>query len=347
MQAIKDDQKVLRQAIEEWLAEGTITAEQAEKMKSGIGIPSSQRQQLAQYFFIIAVSSALLAFGALFLDEKILERLRRSFLLSNYTIALGSALLAAVAYWYARRKRPAVTETSYEVYLSVGGLCTLVALTYLCKEIGSGEGYTLFTGLCTIIFCVLSAAFRSRVLWICSLLAFMGWFGAFSTVNSHNNLFLGMNYPLRFSLFGVLIILLSGIQARIAWLASFRHLTYHIGILIFFTGLWGVSVFGNFGSLDSWQSVRQTRMLPYSIVTGVILGSTLYAGIRRNDAILRDYSILFLLLHLYTRYFEYFWDAMNKGLFFLFLAISFGLLARWLSKTRINPPQANESIRKA
>lgn len=343
MQANKDEQKVLQQAIEEWLADRTITPEQAEKMKAGVGIRPSQRQQLAQYFFIIAVSSALLAFGALFLDEKILERLRRSFLLSNYTIALGSAVLAGIAYWYARRKRAFVSDTTYEVYLSAGGLCTLVALTYFCKEIGSGEGYTLFTGLCTIVFCLLSAAFRSRVLWICSLLAFMGWFGAFSTVHSLNNLFLGMNYPVRFSLFGVLIIALSRLQAKIAQLASFRNLTYHIGILICFTGLWGVSVFGNFNSLDQWQSVRQTRMLPFAIATGLILGGTLYSGILRNDNALRDYSILFLLLHLYTRYFEYFWDAMNKGLFFLFLAVSFGLLARWLNKTRINPAQSNQT----
>jgi uncharacterized membrane protein len=346
MQASKDDQKALRQAIEEWLAEGIITKEQADKMKASAGMRPSQRQQLAQYFFIIAVSSALLAFGALFLDEKILERLRQSFLLSNYTIAIGSAVLAAVAYWYARRRHHFISDTSYEVYLSAGGLCTLVALTYLCKEIGAGRGYTLFTGLCTIVFCLLSAAFRSRVLWVWSLLALMGWFGAFSTVHSHNNLFLGMNYPVRFSLFGALIIALSTLQTKTKQLAPFCYLTYHIGILICFTGLWGVSVFGNFASLDNWQAVRQTRMLPYAVATGLILAGTLYAGIRRNDAALRDYSILFLLLHLYTRYFEYFWDAMNKGLFFLFLAVSFGLLARWLSKTRINPAQENQSVQK-
>src|ERR1043165_3946855 len=334
MHVDKDDQKILRRAIDEWLASETISAEQAETMRASIGVKQSQRQRLAQYFFIIAVSSALLAFGALFLDEKILEKLRRSFLLSNYTIAIGSAVLAAISFWYANRKKGEISATSYEVYLLPGGLCTLVALTYLCKEIGSGPSYTFFTGLCTIIFCVLSGAFRSRVLWICCLLALMGWFGAFSTVHAHNNLFLGLNYPARFSVFGILVMGLTWVEARIERLSPMRTITYHLGILICFTGLWGVSVFGNFGTLSEWQAVRQARMLPYAIITGLVLAGTLYAGIRRNDAALRDYSILFLLLHLYTRYFEYFWDSLNKGLFFLFLAVSFGLLARWLAKNR-------------
>lgn len=334
MQPSKEEAGILRQAIDEWLAAGVISEHQAEQMRLSIGKPASQRQQLAQYFFIIAVSSALLAFGALFLDEKILEKLRQSFLLSNYTIALGAAALAAICFWYTRRRRAAISETTYEVYLLAGGLCSLVALTYLCKEIGPGRGYTFFTGLCTIVFCALSLAFRSRVLWICALLALMGWFGAFSTVFSHNNLYLGLNYPTRFAVFGAILIFLSGLMKTKKRLQPMQAITYHLSILICFTGLWGVSVFGNFSSLDAWQAVRQTQMLPYAIITGLLLGGTLYYGIRRNDAPLRDYSILFLLLHLYTRYFEYFWDAMNKGLFFLFLAVSFGLLARWLSKSR-------------
>lgn len=334
MQVSKDEQQLLRRAIESWTAEGIIDAQQAEAMRAGIGARPSQRQQLAQYFFIIAVSSALLAFGALFLDEKILERLRRSFLLSNYTIAFAAAVLAAICFWLVQSRRGHLSETSYETYLLPGGLCTLVALTYLCKEIGSGPAYTHFTALCTLVFLALAATFRSRVLWVGCLLALMGWFGAFSTVHSANNLFLGLNYPARFSVFGVLVVGLSWLQGRWARLAPMRGLSYHLGLLICFTGLWGVSVFGNFATLDEWQAVRQARMLPFAIATGAALAGCLFLGIRRNDAVLRDYSILFLLLHLYTRYFEYFWDALNKGLFFLVLAVSFGLLARWLARKR-------------
>jgi uncharacterized membrane protein len=334
MELSKDEQRLLRQAIENWSAGGIIDAKQAEAMRDSIGAWPSQRQQLAQYFFIIAVSSALLAFGALFLDEKILEQLRRSFLLSNYTIAFAAAVLTAISFWLVQRRHRHLSETAYEAYLIPGGLCTLVALTYFCKEVGAGAGYTFLTGLCALVLFAEAAGFRSRVLWVGCLLALMGWFGAFSTVHAHHNLFLGLNYPARFSVFGLLIIGLSWLLGTSARTKQFQGITYHAGILICFTGLWGVSVFGNFGSLDAWQTVRQARMLPYAIATGASLAGSLFLGIRRNDAVLRDYSILFLLLHLYTRYFEYFWDALNKGLFFLVLAISFGLLARWLARKR-------------
>ena len=335
MQADKDEEKVLRQALEEWRAGGIISEEQAEAMQRSIVTKTSERQQLAQYFFIIAVSSALLAFGALFIDEKLLEQLRRTFLLSNFTICGIATLLAVVAFWYAERRRGAISTVSYEVYMLPGGLCTLVALVYLCKEIGNGRGYTLFTGLTAICFLALSLAFRSRVLWVACLAALMGWFGAFSTVFSRNNLFLGMNYPVRFTVFGLAVIAVSFLQERLQRIRDMRGLTYHVGLIIFFTGLWGVSVFGNFGSLDAWRAVRQAQMLPFALVSGAVTAAGLYIGIHRHDETLRDYSILFLLINLYTRYFEYFWDSLNKGLFFLVLAVSFGLLARWLSRKSV------------
>ena len=61
---------------------------------------------------------------------------------------------------------------------------------------------------------------------------------------------------------------------------------------------------------------------------------TFYLGVRYNDDIARDFAVLFLLINLYTRYFEYFWDSMNKGLFFLVLALTFGVLGRWLEKKK-------------
>lgn len=336
MQVEKEDARALYQAIDQWLASGTISAEQATAMRASIQPRSSPRQQLAQYFFIIAVSSALLAFGALFIHEKIIEQLRRSFLLSNYTIAFYATTLAGIGFWYAHKKRKLISATTYEVYLLPGALCTAVSLVYLCKEWGSGEGYTLFTGLCALAYFALSYSLRSQILWVFFIGALMGWFGAFSTVYSKENLFLGMNYPLRFAQFGFSIIVLSYVQQRWQRLQPMRMLSYHAGLLICFTGLWGLSVFGNFNTLSGWQEVRQAKMLPYAVVTGLMIAGALLLGIRRNDELLRDYSILFLLLHFYTRYFEYFYNAFNKALFFIVLAISFGLLARWLNKNRGN-----------
>ena len=41
---------------------------------------------------------------------------------------------------------------------------------------------------------------------------------------------------------------------------------------------------------------------------------------------LRGYGAVFLAINVYTRFFENFWNAMNKGLFFLILGASLWLL---------------------
>ena len=58
----------------------------------------------------------------------------------------------------------------------------------------------------------------------------------------------------------------------------------------------------------------------------------IWLGIRVKDDLLRDLGVTFLLLDLYTRYFEYLWDHTNKGLFFGILALSFWWVGRLIEK---------------
>lgn len=337
MQVDKEDLRTVNEAIDSWIGEGLIDTELAGKLRASLEQKHSERAQLAQYFFIIAISSAILAAGALLINEKLLERLRRTFLLSNWTIAFAAAGLAVAGFWFARNRRRILSPTTYEVYMLPAALSSIVAVVYLCKEIGNGQGYTLFTGLCSILFFTLSLTFRSRLLWIIFIASIMGWYGAFSSVFSSQNLFLGMNYPMRFTVFGIVVTAFAFVVKRIRRIRPMHPITFQAGLLIFYTGLWGVSVFGNYETIAGWQAVRQTAMLPYAVVAGLITAAGLWIGIRRDNDTLRDFSILFLLLNLYTRYFEYFWDRMNQGIFYLILAISFGLLARWLSKSGKKP----------
>jgi uncharacterized membrane protein len=73
-------------------------------------------------------------------------------------------------------------------------------------------------------------------------------------------------------------------------------------------------------------------MIGYGLLFALVAGAGLLWGIRTDDALLRDTGLVALLLNGYTRYFEFFWDGMNKGLFFLVLAVSFFIIGRWLGK---------------
>jgi hypothetical protein len=178
----------------------------------------------------------------------------------------------------------------------------------------------------------LSRIMQSNVMWLGGIAALMGWYGAFAEWQSHKELFLGMNYPVRFSVFGLIIVLLSFAQKKVSSIAATQRHTYFAGFIILLTGLWGVSIFGNYNSLDAWAQVRQTQVIAYAILFAAVAGAFFYYGIKYKDDATRDIALVALLLNLYSRYFEFFWDTTNKGIFFLILAISFWFIGRRIEK---------------
>lgn len=335
MELDKQEWRTLHKALDEWEKEGKLTHEQTGELRKSIQLKRNERQQIAQYFFIVAISCTILAFGALFIDEKFLEKIKNYFSLSNMFIALLCALLAGVWFWYINRIRDRHSDIAQEVYMVLGGLLTVTSVVYFCKDIGFGAKYNGFLIVCAAMLTSLSVLFRSRALWIAGVLAVMGWYGSFSAWQQNSgNLFIGMNYPMRFAVFGLVILVLSFLQKNVVRLQFAQHITYIAGMLIFFTGMWGVSIFGNYGNMAAWAQVRQVQVLAYSIVFAAFAILSFYLGLKyRNDAA-RDFGILFLLLNLYSRYFEYFWDAINKGIFFLVLAVSFWFVGRWIEKNK-------------
>ena len=331
MQLDNHERKILFHALEQWQHDGRLTPKQAEDLKQTI-VPKKASQQLATYFFVVALACALLSFGALFIDEKFLERFRQYFALCNWSITFLTSAFTAVWLIYIYRRRASMRPMFYDMQLAGASVVMLTALVYLCKETGAGNAYSGLLFLAATCFSVIHYFFQATATWVGLLLSLMSWYGAFSYANSTEHLFLGMNYPVRFTVFGIVLLLLSFLQARIKPFKSTSRITLVLSLLIFFTGLWGVSIFGNYNSLERWAEVRQIHILVYGVLMGIASISALIWGIKKDDAFTRDTGIIFLLLNLYTRYFEYFWDTLNKGLFFLIIAISFGLVGRWLMR---------------
>src|SRR5580698_7340449 len=98
MEVDKCEWELLQRALREWEHTGQLTAEKAEELKRSISFKGSERQQIAQYFFFIALFCTLLAFGAIFLDEKLLEKIKAYFSWSDLVIALITAVLSVL--WF-------------------------------------------------------------------------------------------------------------------------------------------------------------------------------------------------------------------------------------------------------
>jgi len=339
MEVDKGEWKTLRKAIDAWEQTGHLSKEQANDLKDTIDYKQTERQQIAQYFFFIALFCTLLAFGAIFINEKLLEKIKLYFSWNDLVIAGITAVLSVLWFWYIGRKRKNLGAATYEIYMVLGGLSVLTSLIYVCKQITTDTTYTTFLTLSFVLLAVLSLVFRSRALWMGAIAAFIGWFGEFSVFHSSNNLFLGMNYPMRYTVLGLALLLCGLLQGLIKPFSFTKRITYSAGLLLLFSGLWGVSVFGNYNTLAGWEQVRQIHVVGYSIIFGLASVVSFYLGIRYKDDLARDVGVIFLLINLYTRYFEYFWDSMNKGIFFLILAVTFGLVGRWLERNnrRLKP----------
>ncbi|RYE22982.1 MAG: hypothetical protein EOP51_11840 [Sphingobacteriales bacterium] len=334
MKVSKAEKETLIHAIGQWELNGNIDTYKAAELRQTIDLKTSPAQQIAQYFFIIAISCIMLAFGTIFIDEKLLEKIKSYFSLSNIFIAVSFLGMSIGWFWYCKKKLHNKTSLAYEANMVLGALLLLVALVYACKDVGFGAGHSGFLLAVAALFAILSGYLRSRALWIGFILGIMGWYGSFSNAHSLNNLFLHMNYPVRFAIFGLLITGFSLLQKHIKPIAFMHRVTYVTGLLILFTALWGVSVFGNYAYLDEWAKVRQTQVIAYAVAFGFVCLATIYIGIKKNDDLTRDFGLIFLLINLYTRYFEYFWDGMNKGIFFIILAVSFWIIGRLIERRR-------------
>ena len=338
MELEKKEKELVETTITEWENNQLLTKEKADELRSTLVI-KKVNGQIAQYFFIIAIACTLLAFGAIFIDDKLLEKIKQYFDIGNMVIAGGCTLISIFWFVYLSKKRKTLNSLVFEVYMVLGGLVVVSGLVYYCKDLGFGPQYTGLLAATTIIILSLGMFFKSRALWLAGILAVMGWYGSFAEwQQNEHNLFLGMNYPMRFTVFGVLVIGLGFLQNKIQALKFAHRQTYVIGLLIFFTGLWGVSIFGNYGHYEDWLQVRQVQVIGYSIVLAIISIAALILGIRHNDDITRDFGIIFILLNLYSRYFEFFWNTTNKGIFFIVLAVSFAVIG-WQIEKRVKQKQ--------
>ncbi len=331
METDKNGKRLIEQAIDEWTERGKLNAQQAAELRSTIKV-KARGQHIAQYFFFIALFCTLMAFGVLFLNEKLLERIKAYFLLSDLTISLITAVLSALWLWYIGGMRQHISTAAFEVDMALGAMAVLTSLLYCCKALHLDKTYTAFLSITVCVMIALATVMRSRALWILSLIIAIGWFGSWTTWLEQKGLFLGMNYPVRYTVFGFFILGIYFLHRRIPLFAFAERFTYIGALTLIFCGFWGMSIFGNFASLAEWQQVPQSHVLVYAIAFGLASAVSFYLGVKYDDDLARDFAILFLIINLYTRYFEYFWDTMNKGIFFLILAITFGLVGWWLER---------------
>jgi len=338
MQVDKKEAELIEKAIAHWQEQGIVDESTASKMKNSYNLEDTDTGILSTYALIACVSCGLLAFGALVMDEKWIELMRRRFGFSEIVVGIGFILLSAglVYLSYRRKRRTPGLYAANEAFNITIVLGLAVGMAYIGRSIGYQNGnYAPVLFIAAVLYGVIAAFLRSQLLWVTQLLALAGWWGAQTYYWSHgNDYFLHMNYAMRMSLFGVLILLLQQLMLRVVVLTSFARITRIMGWVFFLVAAWSLSILGNSSNFDVWLQIRQGRLWFWALAFSIMLLGLIVYAFRKKDAFLRDICLVFFLINIYTRYFEYFWDKTNKGLFFVILAFSFWWIGRAAERWR-------------
>lgn len=318
---------VVRDAIERWKRNGIIPDEQAATLAGTIEVQYFDWRKLAKYSFWIALFSIITSVSAA-LSDRVLQDLLE--VLFNAPALLKCAVLSLAAaglYRLGLAKRGQDPGKVYrnEAILFLGVLTTAGAVTQLGVALDTGSGhYSLLLLLSFIVYAVLGVMLESNLIWVFALAALGGWMGTETGyLSGWGAYYLGMNYPLRFVLFGALLTGCALALEHQPIASRFYRSTLVMGLLYLFIALWILSIFGNYGDMTAWERVKQIELFHWSILFGAAAGWAIYHGLRHDNDVTKGFGLTFLGINLYTRYFELFWDGLHKAIFFALLAASF------------------------
>ncbi len=342
MELDRNEAKIVNNAIKFWEDSRKIDPELATELRASYKLRDANVDAITSYALISAISCGLLAFGALVIDEKWIELLRKKWGFSESIVGIGFTFLALLFIYLAKRRMVKSTDyhASNETYNIAIILAVGVAITYWTRSFANFDGnYAVPLLLAAVSYGLAAIFLESKLLWIVMMLALSGWWGAQTHFWSGGDFrFAGMNYPLRMTLFGLVIWCTSWIVGKTARVGTFADTTYSIGLLLFLFAAWTLSIFGNYDDLSGWKAIKQGHFWYWALGFTLMLAGLIYYALKNKNDTLRDTALIFFLLNIYTRYFEYFWDRTNKGIFFALLALSFWFVGRkaeqWRAKER-------------
>lgn len=198
--------QVVARAIERWRQSGVIDEETAAQLTGSIAVASFDWQRTARYAFLISIVCVVIAVAALLADEALMRLLMRIFNAPALVKSIACAGVSAAVFRYALRLRARAPHRRYgsEALFFLGVLALAAAIFFLGVAIDTGTGhYSILFLLASVLYALLGLWFPSALVWVFGLLSLGAWMGTETGyVSGHGMYFLGMNYPLRFVVFG-------------------------------------------------------------------------------------------------------------------------------------------------
>jgi hypothetical protein len=347
MKLTKKQGKIVASAIHTWVGENVLSRDQGERLLESFEIAAFDWRRLAKYSFWVSICCIIIAVGAVVADDYLIALIAELFNAPAIAKCLGSASMATLFYYCGIRRKYKKPEKifSNEAIFFLGVLATAASIAFFGEAMDTGSGhFSMLILIAAMVYGILGLWFPSKLVWVFSLISLGGWMGAETGyISGWGAYYLGMNYPLRFVLFGAVLTAASHALSRIPKISDFAGPTRAMGLLYLFISLWIMSIFGNYGDVDQWMEVRQIELFHWSLLFGLAAAAAIYHGIKADDGMTRGFGITFLFINLYTRFFEHFWNNMHKAIIFGLLAASFWYIGSHAEKiwnvSFITPPK--------
>lgn len=340
MQVNKSQADFLETMIDRWRQTEIITEEKAESLKKSYSVRAFDWKNIAKYAFVFAVISGVIAVIATFADRKLIRffyaLIDEMFHSSNLMLGLICAVVSFVFFYFGQKRKQGKPDTFFtnEGFILMGSAFATFTAANFANLSGKGDDYYITTFLlATILYIIISFLIKSQITWLLALVAFTCWVCVQSaSLINWKPYFLGMNFVVRFFLYSLVFTGCTYAVRKVKILRPFYLLTFYYGLCLCFTALWAVSVCGNCGTWEAWNKITQIHFWPWALLSTGLSALAAYMGMKKNWLLLQNFGISFLLLNIYTRYFEYCWRDNYKSLFFLVMALSFWFIGRGAEK---------------
>lgn len=322
----KKKAKLVKTVIDEWQLAQVISSHEADKLKSNIKITSFRWKELAKYSFWAAIICMIISVTAIMTDNYIMRLINQIFYSPDSVKMIFFIAVSILMYYLGFKRKIHAPARVYlnEAIIMFGVLATAVAILFFGKLIDTGSGhFSLLFLLASFVYAGIAIFAESKLIMVFAILSLGSWLGAETGyMSGWGAYYLGMNYPLRFLIFGVALTGVSHTLLLSHKYKMFFQPVFVLGLLYLFVSLWILSIFGNYISIYSWYDVKQIELLHWSLLFGLFSFAAIFYGLKFDSSTARGFGITFLFINLYTRYFEYFWDYSHKAIFFGILGIS-------------------------
>lgn len=309
--------------LDELASRGILTPEQCAILKERYPSTPWDVLPLVRIFTVLGVLTAMA--GSIVLVKDMLD----FWLLSEAGLLAAVVGFVAAGRWLKLSKGMPILGETLELAggMALQGLTIVLAIHY---STGS-KNWPALVGVDAALLCALAYALANPlVLWYAcaNLFFFIG--AETGYVSGWGAYYLGMTYPVRYLAIAPVVLGLS--WAHAVYLRGrcvrFARVYGHYGLLIANLAMWFLSLFGYKENIAWSGSVHASERLVFSILWIALSAGSMFASSRTGWKLLRKYAFTFLIINLYTFYFQ-FVVAKTGEAWFLHLLATGGSLV-WL-----------------